>query len=80
MKDNDDDLVICSPSYWMHSYISQLQVFASNKQAHSQGSDDMYKFTDAIDKLLKRALDKHHLYMCATLRRQVDRKQRLLMQ
>ena len=53
MKDNDDDLVICNPSYWMHSYISQLQVFASNKQAHLKGSDDMYKFTDAIDKLLE---------------------------
>ena len=53
MKDNDDDLVICNPSYWMHSYISQLQVFTPNKQAHLKGSEDMYKFTDAIDKLLE---------------------------
>ena len=65
MKDNDDDLVICNPSYWMHSYISQLQVFTPNKQAHLKGSEDMYKFTDAIDKLLETRPDKHHLYMCA---------------
>ena len=81
MKDNDDDLVICNPSYWMHSYISQLQVFTPNKQGHLKGSEDMYKFTDAIDKLLEKpALDRHHLYMFVISKRQVDRKQRLLMQ
>ena len=52
MKDNDDDLVIYNPSYWMHSYISQLQVFTSNKQAHSKEATYAQVYS-AIDKLLE---------------------------
>ena len=37
----------------MHSYVSQLQNFTPNKQKQLKENDDMYKFTDAIDKLLQ---------------------------
>ena len=54
MKDNDDDLFICNPSYWLHSYISQLQLKKKiqKKKTSKRKKNLLFKFTDAIEKLL----------------------------
>jgi hypothetical protein len=52
MKDNDDDLFICNPSYWLHTTILQSRLEKKVQKKTNTKLQHISKFTDAIQQLL----------------------------